>query len=194
MINFNLYTLGQKAKIATREIRRWSRDGELRSLARRLATPQRALDWVKRTITYEREEGDILYNPHETISRGRGDCEELTVLVGTLAKIQGYPVMVRIISNSTRHIYPLVKIDNEWRPMDATPRYGLTQEYLEQTYHTVVQGIVGADRYLPVAGINNDKNAGFIRTIIEQLPVGIGFGLGAAIAALIFKKYLRGLL
>jgi len=86
-------------------------------------------EWVKDNIRYVKEKrGADFFQPADyTLMRGAGDCEDMTILIGGIAKVLGYPVICRVSSpNGTdwKHIYPLVGVPPQkpkrWIVLDAT--------------------------------------------------------------------------
>lgn len=198
MNDFETASLNDKAEIAAQQIQKNSQDSNLRLLAFRLKTPERTLRWIKNNVRYVREGKETLNSMMHTIRFG-GDCEEMTILMGSLANIQGYSVAIRIISNGTNHIFPLVKVRGRWKSFDPIPKKGIPKGYIKKEYHTVVQGILPASgQYQKVAtgrlsGIDNgaDNENGFVETIKNNIPIGLGIGLGTAVSALIFRKFVK---
>lgn len=184
MINIEGFTLPEKAWIVAREIVRNKHNPLMVRLAKELGTPENAYRWVKEHIKYKRENGDILYEPDEILKSKTADCEDLSLLIGTIAKIQGYPVKLKIVKNGTRHIYPLVKIKNKWVVMDATPHRHIP--YINGTpigYKTVVEGIV------------DDNLSGFNVDLKKSIITGAGVAIGSTIAKIALSKIgLNGLM
>ena len=190
MIDLSKYTLPEKAVIVAREIVKHTHDPVMIELARLLKTPENDLKWVKSHIKYQKEKGDVLYEPETTFQLGVGDCEDLSLLIGTLAKIQGYPVRLRIIANGTRHIYPIIKVNGEWRAFDATPHGSVITNDLgmpvNAPYHTVIDGLVTDNPREPLenmslSGLNMSKIVGAVET-------GLGVAVGSAIGKVLAKK------
>lgn len=88
----------------------------------------RIFDWVKRTVRYTRDPHgvELLQDVWATLNRGRGDCDDFTILLGAACEVMGAPC--RIVTVSTRpdkepvHVYPEVKVGKRWVPLDATVR------------------------------------------------------------------------
>jgi len=86
-------------------------------------------EWVKENVAYVRErKGVDFFQPASyTLLRGAGDCEDMTILIGGMAKALGFPVKFRVSSPdgvNWRHIYPLVGVPpgrpRKWIVLDAT--------------------------------------------------------------------------
>lgn len=88
----------------------------------------RIFDWVKRTVRYTRDPHgvELVQDVWATLHRGRGDCDDFTILLGAACEVMGAPC--RIVTVSTRpdkepvHVYPEVKVGMRWVPLDATVR------------------------------------------------------------------------
>ena len=88
----------------------------------------RIFDWVKKTVRYTRDPHgvELVQDVWATLSCGRGDCDDFTILLGAACEVMGAPC--RIVTVSTRpdkepvHVYPEVKVGNRWVPLDATVR------------------------------------------------------------------------
>jgi len=88
----------------------------------------RIFDWAKRAVRYTRDPHgvELVQDVWATLSRGRGDCDDFTILLGAACEVMGAPC--QIITVSTRpdkepvHVYPEVKLGNRWTPLDATVR------------------------------------------------------------------------
>lgn len=181
MIDLSRYSLPEKAVIVAREIVKHSHDPFMIRLAHELKTPDNDLEWVKKHIKYKREKGDILYEPETSLAMGQADCEDLTLWVGTLAKIQGYPVRIRIISNGTRHIYPIIKVGGKWRAYDATPHPRIITDDLgmpiNRPYHVVIDGYITDDISNPLSGFIHDVASGVAKEVATKIimsKIGIG--------------------
>lgn len=184
MISIEGYSLAQKAYIVSREIIKNQKNPLMVRLARTLKTPENVYKWVRENIKYRREKGDVLYEPEEVLKRGSADCEDLSLLIGTLAKIQGYPVKLRIVKNGTRHIYPLVKINGKWVVMDATPHRHIPYiNGVPKGYKLVFEGIV------------DEGLSGFRSDFEKAIITGTGVAIGSTITKFALKSFgLSGLM
>ena len=80
-------------------------------------------NWIKQNIYYVHEpEGlDIAVKPSRLIELGRGDCDKVSTLFATSAKIVGVPVKLKVIKqreNLWSHIYPLALTNGKFLPYD----------------------------------------------------------------------------
>lgn len=90
-------------------------------------------DYVRNNIQYVREPKgqDIFQSAETTLALGSGDCEDEFVLIGALARLAGIPVKAKVISQDSitfTHIYPLLKVNGRWVPMDTTLGAALGRE------------------------------------------------------------------
>lgn len=106
-------------------------------------------DWrgeVGALYDYVRKNARYTHDPHnvELFQRARrtletkiGDCDDLTILLGSLLQAVGYPLRVRVIgmkgSRVFQHIYVMVGMPpentQEWMPVDASMSEGVGWEY-----------------------------------------------------------------
>ena len=112
------------------------------------------LAWVRANVRYQHDPAylDTFQSAERTIQLARGDCDDMTILLGALAQNAGYPVALRIVdlgSGEWEHIYPLVGIPAEdprtWLALDATVSGGLGWEapsgrIVRQATHEVRDG------------------------------------------------------
>jgi len=82
-------------------------------------------DYIRNNIRYVREPKgqDIFQPPERTVATRLGDCEDHFALVSAIAKLAGMPVKAKVISQDSitfTHIYPLLKVNGKWVPMDTT--------------------------------------------------------------------------
>jgi len=185
MINLEGYSLREKAWIVAREIAKNQNNPFLIKLAKELKTPENVYAWVKSYIRYKKEAGDILYEPEELIKKGAGDCEDLCLLIGSLVRILGYPVKIRIVEDGTRHIYPLVKVGGEWVVFDATPHANVPYiNGVPRGYRVVIDGIV-----------TDEGLSGLDSQFEKAMITGAGVAVGSTIAKIALKSIgLSGLL
>jgi len=196
MIDISNLTLGQKAKLIAYEIVKHEHDPVMISLARELKTPYNDLEWVKNHIRYKVEDG-VLYEPETVFNMGYADCKDMTLIIATLAKIQGYPVKIRVISNHTNHIFPLVKVDGEWIAFDAVPHSGIETTIqgmpINVRYYEIIDGYITDDPkhplkvdYINTKGVTglSDKHTLF-DDFKDAIITGAGVALGSTIEKLI---------
>ena len=196
MINISNLTLGQKAMLIAYEIVQHEHDPLMISLARDLKTPYNDLQWVKNHIKYKVEDG-VLYEPETVFHMGYADCKDMTLIIATLAKIQGYPVKIRVISNSTNHIFPLVKVDGEWIAFDAVPHPGIETNMqgmpINIKYYEIIDGYITDNIKEPlkvdylstkdITGISNKHT--LFNDFKDAIITGAGVALGTTIEKLI---------
>jgi len=90
---------------------------------------ERLFGWVKSNVDYRRDPHDVelLQDPIATISRRRGDCDDLAILLGAFCEILGNPC--RFVTVSTRpdgapsHVYSECFVGGRWEPMDASVQW-----------------------------------------------------------------------
>ena len=183
MINITGDTLTQKITIVAREIIRNSKLAWIKQLANQLKTPSAILSYVKAHVRYRHDpKGDVLYEPDESLKYGCGDCEDYACLVGSLLKAAGYKVALRIVKNSVDHIYSLVFMNGRWIPVDPTPHRGLSDKYINDHFHVVLQGEITNDPNNPIEFVRNDEIGKFIeseaKSIIKKIVLS-AIGLSA---------------
>lgn len=121
-------------------IRRGSELEDIRALSRRITEQARndlerivrIFYWVKSHLHYTRDPLDIELVKHpsrmlreiEAGGYARGDCDDYTVLMGSLLEALGIPTRVRIIRTKGNelfnHVFPEVFVRGRWIPLDAT--------------------------------------------------------------------------
>ena len=196
MINISNLTLGQKAILIAHEIVQHEHDPIMVNLARELKTPYNDLQWVKSHIRYKVEDG-VLYEPETVFNMGYADCKDMTLIIATLAKIQGYSVKIRVISNDTNHIFPLEKVDGEWVAFDAVPHPNIITTIqgmpVNVKYYEIVDGYITNDPKKPlnvdyintkgVTGLENKHS--LFDDFKDAIITGAGVALGSTIEKLI---------
>jgi len=94
-----------------------------------------------KSLRYERDSEDNWSTPRETISRGGGDCEDLSILLASLLRALGYtPESVRVVVGYTSmgsHSWVEILVSHNgslrWLPLD--PVFGKSfDEYLYSDY------------------------------------------------------------
>lgn len=84
---------------------------------------QEAFNLVSQLTVYTEDIGEVPQWPIETLTEGRGDCEDLTILLASLLKAAPYPYKLSLVytdtDNPTAPQYPnhviLAIEDDEWR-------------------------------------------------------------------------------
>ena len=90
--------------------------GELRAI----------LNWVKQNIRYTKDPYgvELVQDPWTTINRGRGDCDDMSILISAMGEVLGNPS--RFITVSMRpdkepgHVYSELNLKSRWLSLDAT--------------------------------------------------------------------------
>ncbi|MHA2642944.1 MAG: transglutaminase domain-containing protein [bacterium JZ-2024 1] len=89
-------------------------------------------DYVKRNVRYQHDTHgvDTFRSARRTLELRAGDCDDMTIVLGSLLGAAGYPVKLRVVSTSGKdydHIYPLVGIPptrpTRWIALDASEPY-----------------------------------------------------------------------
>lgn len=86
----------------------------------------RLFRWIKGNIRYTRDPYgvELVQDVWTTLNRQRGDCDDLSILLGAMAEVMGCPV--RFCTVSTRkdkepvHVYPDVFVGGRWISYDPT--------------------------------------------------------------------------
>ena len=84
------------------------------------------LNWVKQNIRYTKDPYgvELVQDPWTTVNRGRGDCDDMSILVSAMGEVLGNPS--RFITVSTRpdkepcHVYSELNLKGRWLSLDAT--------------------------------------------------------------------------
>lgn len=144
-------------------------------------------NWAKRTIRYTRDPYgvELVQDVWATIKRERGDCDDLSILLGAAVETMGAPV--RITTVSTRadlepvHVYPEAFVSGRWLPLDATvpssyPGWKPTQGITDRKVWTRKDvGIHGYDEA-------NVEGLGMGDPFFKQSVVPIDFGIPSDIS------------
>lgn len=79
---------------------------------------------------YDPDEIDTFCTAKESLQAGGGDCDDATILIGSLGKVLGFRAIARVISvpsdpDEWVHVYPMLGMDSKdnpthWIPMDMT--------------------------------------------------------------------------
>lgn len=99
-------------------VRAKDRRGEVRSLFR----------WVRRNIRYTRDpvRVETLHTPRRMLLVRAGDCDDMTILLGSMLMSTGHPVRLALVGfrperpHAYSHIYPEVRVGRRWVAADAT--------------------------------------------------------------------------
>lgn len=125
-------------KIMRRMIEQGRRDVGVRKLAEQIIHNNRVREynyvgelialhsWVRSRIRYTKDPVDVEYiqTPRETLSSGVGDCDDFTVLLGSLAESIGHPVAIKVVSRNRNrnfhHVYPIADVGGKQIGLDAS--------------------------------------------------------------------------
>lgn len=85
-------------------------------------------DWVRRNIRYTRDifRVELLHTPRRMLELKAGDCDDMTILLGSMLVSTGHPVRLVLVGfrphrpHVYSHIYPEVLVDSRWLALDAT--------------------------------------------------------------------------
>ncbi len=99
----------------------------------RLAEVNALFQWVQRNIRYTRDifRVELLHTPRRMLELRAGDCDDMTILLGSMLLSTGHPVRLALTGfRPTRphvysHIYPEVQVDGRWIACDATMPHAL---------------------------------------------------------------------
>lgn len=96
-------------------------------------------DYVREHVRYTRDTAgvEVFRSPKRTLQLKIGDCDDLTILLGSLLQAVGYPVMVRVIglkgTGTFQHVYLLAGVPphnpTKWIALDASRAEGAGWEY-----------------------------------------------------------------
>lgn len=112
-------------------------------------------EFVQGRIRYIRDPygKDVYQSALDTLEKFKtGDCEDLTILIASMAQSIGYPIAIKLASIDGEiwdHIYPLAGLPPEaptkWVAMDATlinGRLGLEPERVRERFLRLANGVV----------------------------------------------------
>jgi transglutaminase-like putative cysteine protease len=82
--------------------------------------------WVQQHIRYLREEPDTLVHPARTLEWGVGDCDDMSILLGTALRSVRIPVRLVLLGWSKepgpiplRHVYTEAQVEGRWTPLET---------------------------------------------------------------------------
>jgi hypothetical protein len=96
--------------------------------------------YVRNNVRYTRDiqEVELFQKPKRTLETKIGDCDDLSILIGSLLQTIGYPVILRVVGlggNTYQHIYPMAGIPPHaptyYRALDASRGNGPGWEVTE---------------------------------------------------------------
>lgn len=93
-------------------------------------------NWVKNNIRFTEDVYDVetISDPLYTISRGAGDCDDLSILMNSLCAAIGFDTKFKTIKankknpNQFSHVYSLIKVNGKWIPADPSQNVSLGWE------------------------------------------------------------------
>lgn len=85
-------------------------------------------EWVRRNIRYTRDifRVELLHTPRRMLELKAGDCDDMTILLGSMLLSTGHPVRLVLVGfrphrpHLYSHIYPEVLVRGRWLALDAT--------------------------------------------------------------------------
>jgi transglutaminase-like putative cysteine protease len=92
-----------------------------------------AFSYVRDNVRYTRDIHDVelFQKPERTLELGIGDCDDLTILLGSLLGNIGYPLRARVVAtggNTFHHVYLMAGVPphnpDEWIALDASRAEG----------------------------------------------------------------------
>ena len=94
----------------------------------RLAEIDALFRWVQRNIRYTRDifRVELLHTPRRMLELRAGDCDDMTILLGSMLLSTGHPVRLALTGFRLQrphvytHIYPEVQANDRWIACDAT--------------------------------------------------------------------------
>ena len=99
----------------------------------RLAEADALFRWVQRNIRYTRDifRVELLHTPRRMLELRAGDCDDMTILLGSMLLSTGHPVRLALTGFRAQrphvytHIYPEVQVNGCWIACDATMAHPL---------------------------------------------------------------------
>ncbi len=81
--------------------------------------------WVRDNIRYTKDINGVetLHTAEKVLELGYGDCDDKTILVGSMLESVGHPVRIKAVGFSPgalSHVYPEVKLGAKWVPVETT--------------------------------------------------------------------------
>lgn len=143
----DVHSIDERVGHIIRLIQKGRSDPKVIGLARQVISKRCGEDWciaerdykgevraifaeVRRRVRYVRDEwgADTFSAPGKTLAWAGGDCDDYTIVLGSLLQAIGYPVKLRVIrttdSPEWNHIYLVVGIPpggpTQWVPLDAS--------------------------------------------------------------------------
>jgi len=100
-------------------------------------------EWVRENVRYTRDtEGlDTYTEPLKTVDLGIGDCDDLSILLGSMLGAIGYPSKLKVVSmtgDGWDHVYPLIGMPPfapaKWIALDASIELPLGSEVVSKEH------------------------------------------------------------
>jgi len=84
--------------------------------------------WVQANVRYTRDilHLELLHTPRRMLELRAGDCDDMTILLGSMLRSTGHPVRIVLCGfrrdrpHAYSHIYPEVQVGRRWVALDAT--------------------------------------------------------------------------
>lgn len=83
-------------------------------------------DWVRRNVRYTKDPHEVEYiqTPRRLLQTRMGDCDDMAVLLGSLAEVVGHPVGIKVVSRyanrNYHHVYPVAEVNGREYGLDAS--------------------------------------------------------------------------
>ena len=89
--------------------------------------------WVQRNVRYTKDpfRVEVLHSARRMLELRAGDCDDMTILLGSLVKSVGHPVRIVLTGPDPSrpevfsHIYLEARHQDQWIPLDATMPHGM---------------------------------------------------------------------
>lgn len=146
MIRVNSPDIDDRISWIMAEIEEGKRDPRIRALAAQILSRKSDGSWAvqerdwnaevdaifnftRQNVRYTRDihEVELFQKATRTLELKIADCDDLSILLGSLLQCVGYPVLLRVIGlggNTYQHIYVVVGIPptspTTWKPLDAS--------------------------------------------------------------------------
>ena len=149
MVNLKGKTIREKVEIIGDLIKEYARHKFVHGLLEQIQPKgwEDVFWFVRNTLKYKKEPRgkDVLYEPQESLGIITVDCEDYTVLLGSLLMASGYPVRVKVVSNGTYHVFPEIGLPpqnpKKWIGLDATTGWVGERPYPPNYRPYVVMGL-----------------------------------------------------
>lgn len=83
-------------------------------------------DWVRKNVRYTMDPHEVEYiqTPRRLLQTRMGDCDDMTVLLGSLAEVIGHPVGIKVVSRDRsqnyHHVFPVATVSGYEYSLDAS--------------------------------------------------------------------------